>query len=391
MDFSANVDPSLLLNSPLSSSSSLSSVEYLTQHDFDLFDGLEKTLYPGYSTMVETIEPSQLTDSPGSSSWSSGTSFPSSPSSPEYTPLSTPPPEPAKRHYKRKSNTAVTTPSHEHDHDDEHRVKRHQTKLACSWCRKLSKKCDAQRPCARCVQFDRCDECVDAPPRRPRQRGVDRGTYKKTRDLAAVDYDQAIKQREAYVEKVRRKGRVVELGLTADAILDKTRQDDARFERQTRRQQSRRLSSESLTESSWSSDSCDGMMETMDTVEQTVIPAGVEVTKEAIAEQGGFIPFTGPLEDLFTCSATPEMDDLSSPASPASPWFDMWSPPSETPSPTEDDSDFGVMTPEATWDWQAWEQYPNVMKLITSTQVVETPYGLESEELNCWTDIALAA
>jgi len=287
-------------------------------------------------------------------------------------------PSPAKRHYnKRKSNTAVATHDHDEDeYDDEHRAKRHQTKLACTWCRKLSKKCDAQRPCGRCIQFDRCHECVDAPPRRPRQRGVDRGTYKKTRDLAAVDYDQAKKHREAYVEKVRRKGRVVQLGLglTADDILEKTTRDDARFERHTRRQQSRRFSSES----SWSSESYDAMMDTVDTVKQTVIPTGVEATKEAIAEQ-----------------ASPEMDVLSSPASAASPLFAMLSPELQSPatemtSPTEVESDF-VMTPEASWDWQAWEQYPNVMKLITSTQVVETPRGLESEELLRWTDIALAA
>ena len=391
MDFSANVDSSLRLTSPLlssSSSPSLSPTEYLGQLDFDLFQGFKEALYPDY-TMVETIKPSLLTDSPGSSSWSDTSSL----SSPEYTPLSTPPPEPAKRHYnKRKSTTAAVATHHhdQHQHDD-HRVKRHQTKLACIWCRKLGKKCDAQRPCGRCVQFDRCDECIDAPPRRPRRGGVDRGTYKKTRDLAAVDYQQAMKQREAYVEKVRRKGRVVQLGLTADDILEKTKQDDARF-----KTQSRRFSSESLTESH------DAIMDSMDTVEQTVLPTGVEAPKETIFEQGGFIPFTGLLEDLFTCSAAPEMNDLFSPVSPvspastASPLFDMLSPemlspPTEMTSPQQDQLDFGVMTPEASWEWQAWEQYPNVMKLIASTKVVETPYSLESEELQPWIDIALAA
>jgi len=166
------------------------------------------------------------------------------------------------------------------------------------------------------------------------------------------------------------------LGLTADDILEKRTRDDARFERHPRRQQSRRFSSES----SWSSESYDAMMDTVDTVdtvEQTVIPTGVEATKEAIAEQ-----------------ASPEMDVLSSPASAASPLFAMLSPELQSPATemtptTEVESDF-VMTPEASWDWQAWEQYPNVMKLITSTQVVETPCGLESGELR-WTDIALAA
>jgi hypothetical protein len=51
----------------------------------------------------------------------------------------------------------------------EHRNKRHQTKLACGWCRKLGKECDAQRPCERCIQCQRCDDCTDAPVGRPRQ------------------------------------------------------------------------------------------------------------------------------------------------------------------------------------------------------------------------------
>jgi hypothetical protein len=54
----------------------------------------------------------------------------------------------------------------------EDRIKRHQTKLACGWCRKLSKKCDAQRPCERCIRSQRCDDCEDAPVRRPRQGGL---------------------------------------------------------------------------------------------------------------------------------------------------------------------------------------------------------------------------
>ncbi|KAI9327816.1 hypothetical protein DFJ73DRAFT_600218, partial [Zopfochytrium polystomum] len=57
--------------------------------------------------------------------------------------------------------------------------RRHQVKAACTHCRQACKRCDALRPCGRCVALDIADSCVDAPPRRPRQVGVKRGPYRK--------------------------------------------------------------------------------------------------------------------------------------------------------------------------------------------------------------------
>src|SRR5277367_3738794 len=285
MDFSLNVDPSLQSlassSSPSSSSSHYSdsvSLDYMASYDFDLLsEGLH--LYP--SMVYQTIEPSQLTDS-----YSSQCS--PAPSSALVTPSSSPSPPPRSPSYtsdtssesatrprrrinkqKAEKQKVVTDDDHSHspyDKEHSHHVKRHQTKLACSWCRKLSKKCDAERPCGRCVQFNRCSECVDAPPRKPRAKGVDRGTYKKTRDLAVVNYEEAVTKREAYVAKQERLGRHVKVGLSADEILEKIRRDDVRMEKELHREGGK-----------------------------VVLPPNVGL--------GESLPFTGPLEDLFTCSA----------------------------------------------------------------------------------------
>src|SRR5271169_5262858 len=278
MDFSLNaVDPSLQLQrqQPILSSS----LELFAQEDFDLFpEGLSSPSVPP-SMVYQTIEPSQLTD------FSSPSPSPSTPPSP-FSSLSTSyshrwspgytsdnsssessSPQPRRNNSSRKAKSQTATRGHSHSHepyDTDHHVKRHQTKLACTWCRKLSKKCDAQRPCSRCVQFNRCSECVDAPPRKPRAKGVDRGTYKKTRDVVVVNYEEAVVKREAYVAKQDRLGRTVRVGLSADEILDKSRKDDVRMERELQREGGKVV----------------------------VVPSNLDL--------GESLPFTGPLEDLFT-------------------------------------------------------------------------------------------
>ena len=341
MDFSLNVDPSLQsaptsVFSPSSSSNS-AMLEYMASYDFDLYsEGLD--LYP--SMVYQTIEPSQLTDSsdspasPYSPSLSSAFTSPSPPPrSPSYT-SDTSSSESATRSRRRMNKrtkadeqnlaTDYTSVSVDHRHspydkDHNHHVKRHQTKLACTWCRKLSKKCDTQRPCGRCVQFNRCSECVDAPPRKPRAKGVDRGTYKKTRDLAAVDYDQAVSKREAYVAKQERLGRSVQVGLSPDEILEKTRKDDVRIGKELQRE-----------------------------VGKMVLPPNMDL--------GESLPFTGPLEDLFTCSASPEIEEptFSSPPSSSEDSFDVSSPTDSNSILELEESDL-----ESFIQWKRlWDLYP---------------------------------
>ncbi|KAJ2800516.1 hypothetical protein H4R21_003146 [Coemansia helicoidea] len=58
------------------------------------------------------------------------------------------------------------------------RAKRAQVKNACVNCQKACKKCDAGRPCQRCVKYSLVDSCVDSK-RKPRKKGIKRGPYKK--------------------------------------------------------------------------------------------------------------------------------------------------------------------------------------------------------------------
>jgi len=375
MDFSLNaVDPSLQsqLQQPILSSS----LELFALHDFDLFtEGLSSPPVPP-SMVYQTIEPSQLTD------FSSPSPSPSTPPSP-FSSLSTSyshrwspgytsdnsssessSPQPRRNNNSRKAKSQTATRGHSHSHepyDTEHHAKRHQTKLACTWCRKLSKKCDAQRPCSRCVQFNRCSECVDAPPRKPRAKGVDRGAYKKTRDLATIDYKEAVNRREVYVAKQEKMGNIKKVGLTADEILEKARKDEARIKKENQK----------------------------DRVLLPPFMGDVSTAVAAAAMQGGWHPFTGPLEDLFTCSASPEIEELllsSPPSSPADSLFNVSSLPDTTGSVTDqDESDI------TSWQWQTMEMFPNIMELVAEAQANEAAKLFDSEELQRWSDLALVA
>jgi hypothetical protein len=382
MDFSLNaVDPSL--QSQRQQAILSSSLELFALHDFDLFtEGLSTPPVPP-SMVYQTIEPSQLTDF---SSPSPSPSTPSSPlsslstsyshwRSPSYTsdnsssePLT---PQPRRNNNSRKTKSQNATRGDTLTHkpyDTEHYVKRHQTKLACTWCRKLSKKCDAQRPCSRCAQFNRCSECVDAPPRKPRAKGVDRGTYKKTRDLATVDYKEAVNRRTVYVAKQMKMGNIKKVGLTADEILEKARMDEARIQKENQRD--RVLFPSFMGDVS------------------TAVTASASTASAAVI-QGGSLPFTGPLEDLFTCSASPEIEELllsSPPSSPADSLFDISSLTDTADTVTDqDESDV------TSWQWQTMEMFPNVMELVAEAQANEAARLFESEELQRWSDLALVA
>jgi hypothetical protein len=335
MDYSLNVDPSLTKFTPTSSS-----LEYFSKHDFDL-----STNIPA----MRTIEPRQLTDMSDSPSSSEST----------YSSESSPPPRRSKKCKSEHGGSQQSGEGH---------VKRHQTKLACTWCRKLSKKCDAQRPCGRCIQFDRCSECVDAAPRKARVKGVDRGTYKKTRDLAVVNYQEAVTRREAYVAKMEKRGRRLDVGLTAEQIDEAARKDQVEFMEEDIR-------------------NLGDMIEDMEPKVGNII-------------QGGS-PFAGPLEDLFTCSAFPEEDALSQspsslvlspepetqvsvPSSPTESLFEVSSPRESIASATDyDESDLALFKYDdsdlALCKWYYMDQYPNIQKLITSRQDTEQYQSIEPE------------
>ena len=353
MDFSLTLDPALLSASCFTPEPSL---EYLASYDFDLFsEGLN--LDP---SMGCTTEPSQLTYSSSSSSSSSPiTSLLSSPEIPSSSydssdntddPVSARPSRSRKRQQQTSSHPTLKDHSHGTDNPNP-AVKRHQTKLACSWCRKLGKKCDTQRPCGRCVQFSRCSECVDAPPRKARAKVDERGTYKKTRDLAAVDYQGAVYKRKAYVTKRERLGRTVNLGLTPDDLLEKAREENAKI------------------------------MKKADHFRLTSL-----IDEASI--QGRLSSVAGLSEDLFTWSESPENNDLdlSLLSSPEDSLFDTSS--TNGTSVTEVDDTFHVTG----WQYKTLDMFPNIMGLIAAARALDSPRNASNlDSLQPQSEIALAA
>ncbi|KAJ1664159.1 hypothetical protein EV178_004371 [Coemansia sp. RSA 1646] len=68
---------------------------------------------------------------------------------------------------------------------DTSKTKRIQVKNACVNCQRACKKCDNERPCLRCTRYNLTETCVDSQ-RKPRQRGIKRGPYKKRNKQSAV-------------------------------------------------------------------------------------------------------------------------------------------------------------------------------------------------------------
>ncbi|PIA16180.1 hypothetical protein COEREDRAFT_87151 [Coemansia reversa NRRL 1564] len=86
------------------------------------------------------------------------------------------------------------------------RSKRIQVKNACVNCQRACKKCDNNRPCNRCIKQGLSNSCEDSK-RKPRQRGIKRGPYKKRKKKK--DNEQivsSIKTRN-YIRKGRRADR----------------------------------------------------------------------------------------------------------------------------------------------------------------------------------------
>jgi hypothetical protein len=221
----------------------------------------------------------------------------------------------------------------------DHHVKRQQTKLACTWCRKSGKKCEAQRPCFQCIKYNRSSQCVDAPPRRQCGINSDRGTYKKTRDLAAVDYQAAVKKRRVYIARARKKGRVIQIGLTPDEILlEKARKDE----------------------------------ELMGT--GLIPPFSYDGTPKNMVQ--GEFPFAGPLDGLFTYPAFPEIEELlsSSPSCTSDSLFDVSSPTTNSSPGTDYDVSELSSFPE-----QMLQQFPYVMHVVAVAKAAEAAQNVGME------------
>ena len=349
------MDLSLTLHPTLVSSicSTREALEYLDSYDVDLFS---EALNIKSSMAYTTIEPSQFAAFASSSSNPSPNTSPLS--SADFVSLSRPPEYTNDsvsrrfRKYKQKtshSGSDSTIPNHSHvQPDPAPRVKRHQTKLACSWCRKLGKKCDAQRPCGRCVRFDRFSECFDAPPRKARAKCGERGAYKKTRDLAAVDYQGAVQKRQAYVTKQERLGRTVKLGLSPDEILEKAREEN----------------------------------------EKMIKKAELLWLTSFIDEDSGLSPVTGSSEETVEESESRENADLdlSLPSSAEGSVFDTST--TNGTSVTELDDPLHING----WKYHSLDLFPNIMGLIAAARALESaPHTSDSNILQPRSDTALTS
>lgn len=342
MDFSLDgIDA--LLDSP--HDSPYDGILSVAEHDIGLFADDLFSPVSNPSMVLQTIKPSQLRDTSSSPEL---TGFSSGGGSPTFIAENTSQPRRPRRINKRNTKSqqqdAINSRSDSHERYDagHHRVKRHQTKLACTWCRKLNKKCDAQRPCGRCVQFNRCSECVDAPPRKPRTTGFERGMYKKNRDFVAVDEDD-VSKREAYPANREKMSATAKLGLTADAFLERTRKDETNMEKEV----------------------CQATEGTNIGGDGLSPPLMGDVTLD------GRSPFTGPLEDLFTFSASPGIEKLSFfsslPSSPENSLFDIPTPANSDSSVTEcHESNQSSSPPD--WHWQTMDMFPNVMEVVADAQ-----------------------
>lgn len=145
---------------------------------------------------------------------------------------------------------------------------------------------------------------------------------------------------------MEKQGRHLDVGLTADQILEATRKEEARNK--------------------------ENML---------VIPH----TTGDIIQGGSPAPFTGPLEDLFTCSASPEDLLLSLPSPPSSPDAESLF---EVSSPTESVTDYDE-SDHAAWDWFPMHQFPTIMKLVDAAET-EQDKPVDLEELRRWSESIMA-
>jgi hypothetical protein len=149
---------------------------------------------------------------------------------------------------------------------------------------------------------------------------------------------------------MEKQGRHLDVGLTADQILEATRKEEARNKEN---------------------------MEDMVVIPQPVMGN--------ILQGGSPAPFTGPLEDLFTCSASPEDLLLPLPSPPLSPDAESLF---EVSSPTESVTDYDE-SDHAAWDWFPMHQFPTIMKLVGAAET-EQDKPVDMEELRRWSESIMA-
>jgi len=155
-----------------------------------------------------------------------------------------------------------------------------------------------------------------------------------------------VSRREAYVAKQEKKGKVLSIGLTADEILEQTRKDEARMRKE------------------------------QPEMGDIIILGGSR--------------FIETIEDLFTCAASPDLEDtLLSPtfSREPSPLFEISSPTDSTAGTDCSSPDFG------SWRWETMEAFPSVMKLVAAAQAAEnlSPIDVDGDELQSWTNLAFVA
>lgn len=246
-------------------------LDFFSNNDFDLTSDSSSS----FNTCPETYTQSHYLDS-----YFPSTLYPGSPeprytfASPETVDESSFEDSPPRHLHPKKSRKTYGRGTKRAQDEGEQRVKRHQTKLACSWCRKLSKKCDAQRPCGRCIKFDRCGECVDAPARRPRQLGWKPSYQRKLRES----------------ESVRMKSNSRERDESADGSFERKECDqEVPIER-----------GECIT----AMPCPEHMLQTTGSdIDNQIDTGGLEYVMKG--KRPAICPFTGPLEDIFDLDPLP--------------------------------------------------------------------------------------
>jgi len=193
-------------------------------------------------------------------------------------------------------------------------------------------------------------------------------------------------RRATYVEKLRKGGKEVSIGLSPDEILESTKKAEDRVAKEDGRRQIQNRDHPAQISGGGFGKGDASEADALGTDEGTFLPDSGAYSPGGFLLPGGFLPFTGPLEDLFTGSASsPEIDQLvlssRSPSLPALPspteshfeeLFDDASS-STTPPMLLPDSVSSSITSlfdnNLTYEWKAIDMFPNLMKLVHDAQI----------------------
>lgn len=212
------------------------------------------------------------------------------------------------------------------------------------------------------------------------------------------------------------------MGLSPEEILESTRKAEERLAREDARRQQIAQELKKVSNAVEVAEVEKGDLvvkerevinvDALDDAEQGTLPttsAAVRLSPGGLPLQGGLLPFTGPLEDLFMCSAS--NDDLSlssrseSPRAPGSPtdsvfdeiFYESSSSPSGSilfPESASSSSITSLFDDDMMYEWKAIDMYPNLMNLVHEVQIEafkEQPGNFNGEVLQVETGIALTA